>query len=148
TGDPQAITEDELIKRSGSMRTNIQRALKELVSEGSVKRTGGGKRGDPFRYFIPQSSQRSPTEELEEVSDSKKPSNQTMSVRAETGFDGSEANSELVSAQTSTIKQGRKYRTPRPRSKKDENVARILSAQTLKDVSSDRNGFPEVPDGD
>jgi len=35
-------------------KTTAQRAVKELVGEGKLNRTGEGRRGSPFRFFIPE----------------------------------------------------------------------------------------------
>src|SRR5258708_3531723 len=43
---------DELVTRLSHPRTTIQGALEELVTEHQVVRTGGGVRGDPYRFAI------------------------------------------------------------------------------------------------
>ena len=50
TCESEAITEKELLKRSGAKRTTIQEAIQRLEASG-LRRTGEGKRGDPYRYW-------------------------------------------------------------------------------------------------
>jgi hypothetical protein len=52
--EAQAASEDELAKRADVTRTTAQRAIDELVRDGQLGRIGKGKRGNPFRYFIPE----------------------------------------------------------------------------------------------
>lgn len=46
------MTRDEVAEGVGGMRELTIRALKELVADGVVVRTGAGKRGDPHRYAL------------------------------------------------------------------------------------------------
>jgi hypothetical protein len=43
------------------VEATARRALHELLADGTVERTGEGKRGDPFRYFAPSTETRKPT---------------------------------------------------------------------------------------
>ena len=45
---------DDLLKGSKVARTTAQRVLKRLVGEGKLIEIGKGKKGDPFRYFLPE----------------------------------------------------------------------------------------------
>jgi hypothetical protein len=50
-----AMTTGELtdkLKEQGVKRTSSQAALSRLLQAGKVTRTGGGKKGDPFRHFL------------------------------------------------------------------------------------------------
>jgi hypothetical protein len=50
-----ALTTSELLdklKEQDVKRTAAQSALAEIVQDGAVTRTGGGKKGDPYRYFL------------------------------------------------------------------------------------------------
>ncbi len=44
------LTLEEIIERTGASRSNVQRALDNLIKDGIVCATGEGKRGDPKRY--------------------------------------------------------------------------------------------------
>ena len=50
----EALALKELVSGAKVSRQTAQRALDELVREGMLSRVGKGKRGDPFRYFIPE----------------------------------------------------------------------------------------------
>jgi DnaB-like helicase N terminal domain/AAA domain len=50
----EALALKELVTVAKVSRQTAQRALDELVQEGMLSRVGKGKRGDPFRYFIPE----------------------------------------------------------------------------------------------
>jgi hypothetical protein len=45
---------DELAKSADLTRPTAQRAIDELVRDGQLSRIGKGKKGNPFRYFIPE----------------------------------------------------------------------------------------------
>lgn len=47
----QALTKDELQKRTPGDPSTFLRELKTLIASGAVKRSGAGRRGDPYRYF-------------------------------------------------------------------------------------------------
>lgn len=52
-----ALTLDDLlaeVKESGVRRTTCQEVLRELVDGAEVSQTGEGKRGSPYRYWLPQ----------------------------------------------------------------------------------------------
>ena len=52
--EANAKKEQELREMAGNLkRTRCQRALQSLLAEGLICRVGGGKRGDPYRYFRP-----------------------------------------------------------------------------------------------
>jgi hypothetical protein len=50
--EEHALTDAEIKQRLGGSATTIERARDRLVSEGRVRRTGEGKRGSPFRYWL------------------------------------------------------------------------------------------------
>jgi hypothetical protein len=50
--DGAALTEAELKTAAASKTTTLDVALRALVAEGRVVRTGAGRRGDPFRYAL------------------------------------------------------------------------------------------------
>ena len=50
----EAITLDELIKDSDVSRATAQRAAKNLCTRGMLLTLGKGKKGNPFRYFLPE----------------------------------------------------------------------------------------------
>jgi DnaB-like helicase N terminal domain/AAA domain/Bacterial regulatory proteins, gntR family len=52
--ETEALALKELVSAAKVSRQTAQRALDELVREGMLSRAGKGKRGDPFRYFIPE----------------------------------------------------------------------------------------------
>ena len=54
-GQKESRTVDELVEESGQSRTTIQRALRELENRHEVRRSGRGKRGDPFRHSLHES---------------------------------------------------------------------------------------------
>jgi hypothetical protein len=47
------LTPDEIVDATRLPRTNVQRALVELVSSGQLVRIGEGKKGHPFRWSLP-----------------------------------------------------------------------------------------------
>jgi AAA domain-containing protein/DnaB helicase-like protein len=49
-----AITIDEMLETVKVMRSTAQRALKELVSSGKIQKVGTGRKGNAFRYLIPE----------------------------------------------------------------------------------------------
>jgi len=60
--EEKAETLDQLLNGSEIARTTAQRVVKKLVNEGRLKQTGGGKKRNPFRYFLSEchSAQTSP----------------------------------------------------------------------------------------
>jgi DNA-binding Lrp family transcriptional regulator len=44
----------ELASAAGLSRPTTQRAIEQLVRDGMLSKIGNGKKGDPFRYFIPE----------------------------------------------------------------------------------------------
>ena len=50
----KALTIQQISQSSGVSRVTAQRAIVELLKENKFSRVGKGKRGDPFRYFIPE----------------------------------------------------------------------------------------------
>ena len=50
----EAVGLDELTKIADLTRPTAQRAIDELMQAGQLSRTGQGKKGNPFRYFIPE----------------------------------------------------------------------------------------------
>jgi len=52
--DREAIDLKVLIEGSKISRSTAQRVIRELCSKGSMCSTGEGKRGNPFKYFLPQ----------------------------------------------------------------------------------------------
>jgi hypothetical protein len=52
--EEQAKSLDDLLKGSETARTTAQRVVKRLVREGRLTDVGEGKRGKPFRYFLPE----------------------------------------------------------------------------------------------
>ena len=50
--EEKAKTLDELLDRSEAARTTAQRVVKRLVGDGALEQIGGGKKGNPFRYFL------------------------------------------------------------------------------------------------
>jgi hypothetical protein len=51
----EAVTLDELIKDSQVSRSSANRVAKSLCSRRALLTLGAGKRGNPFRYFLPES---------------------------------------------------------------------------------------------
>ncbi len=49
----EAMTEPEIREATGLQATLLALALRALVAEGSVVRSGAGRRGDPYRYALP-----------------------------------------------------------------------------------------------
>lgn len=45
---------DDLLKGSDVARITAQQVIKRLVAEGKLVQIGKGKRGDAFRYFLPE----------------------------------------------------------------------------------------------
>ncbi len=52
--DSEAVDLKSLIESGEVPRATAQRAIDELLTEGRLARVGEGKRGKPFRYFIPE----------------------------------------------------------------------------------------------
>jgi hypothetical protein len=52
--EDQAKSLDDLLKGSEVARTTAQRVAKRLVREGRLTELGKGKKGNPFRYFLPE----------------------------------------------------------------------------------------------
>jgi hypothetical protein len=52
--EADAVALDELAKSADLTRPTAQRAIDKLVQDGQLSRIGKGKRGNPFRYFIPE----------------------------------------------------------------------------------------------
>jgi hypothetical protein len=50
--EAEAVDLKELTERSKVPRSTVQRAIEELLAERTLSRTGEGKRGSPFLYFI------------------------------------------------------------------------------------------------
>ncbi len=48
------MNESQLREVSGVSRGTFQRAIAQLQKDGMLYRIGQGKRGDPYRYYIPQ----------------------------------------------------------------------------------------------
>jgi len=55
-GEPEAVTLKELAEGSKVARATAQRAVEELYAEKMLNRIGEGKKGNPFRYFVPENS--------------------------------------------------------------------------------------------
>lgn len=53
-GESNALDLQALALAADQTRQTAQRAIEELVRDGMLIRIGKGKRGDPFRYFIPE----------------------------------------------------------------------------------------------
>lgn len=52
--EAEAVAIDELAKRADITKPTAQRAIDKLVRDGLLSRIGEGKKGNPFRYFIPE----------------------------------------------------------------------------------------------
>lgn len=52
--EDEAKTLQDLLKGSETARTTGQRVAKRLVREGKLTEAGKGKKGNPFRYFVPE----------------------------------------------------------------------------------------------
>jgi hypothetical protein len=52
--EEDAKTPDDLLAGSEIARTTAQRVVKRLCSEGRLQQIGKGKRGNPFRYLLPE----------------------------------------------------------------------------------------------
>jgi hypothetical protein len=52
--EEKAKTLDDLLEGSEVARTTAQRVVKRLAREGRLTQVGKGKRGNPFRYFLPE----------------------------------------------------------------------------------------------
>ena len=52
--EEKAKTLDDLIDGSKTARTTAQRVVKRLATAGTLIEVGKGKRGNPFRYFLPE----------------------------------------------------------------------------------------------
>ncbi|MGH7862375.1 MAG: AAA family ATPase, partial [Candidatus Dormibacteraceae bacterium] len=50
----EAATEPEISQRLGRIRTTVRDHLVALLEAGAIHRAGGGKRGDPYRYWRPR----------------------------------------------------------------------------------------------
>jgi hypothetical protein len=50
----EALDLKELVATADVPRATAQRAVEELVKQGMLSRIGKGKKGDPFRYFLPE----------------------------------------------------------------------------------------------
>jgi hypothetical protein len=53
--EEEAAPVEDLIRGTEVSRSTAHRVLKSLCSRGSLLTTGKGKRGNPFRYFLPES---------------------------------------------------------------------------------------------
>jgi hypothetical protein len=58
----EAITLDEVLRRTAAKRVTAQRAIEHLLKAGGIARKGMGRKHDPFRYHRPEirSAQRAP----------------------------------------------------------------------------------------
>jgi hypothetical protein len=54
---PEPLTEPELREATGLQATLAGSVLRSLVAEGAVIRSGGGRKGDPYRYALAPASQ-------------------------------------------------------------------------------------------
>jgi hypothetical protein len=54
SSEAEATTIEKLTETTGVSRATAQRVMDTLVTEGRLQRNGKGKRGDPFRYFLPE----------------------------------------------------------------------------------------------
>jgi hypothetical protein len=54
TEECDAVPLDDLVKATGVKRATGQRAVTTLCSKGQLARVGGGKRGNPYRYWAPR----------------------------------------------------------------------------------------------
>jgi len=52
-----AITIEQIIDETSATRTTVQRAISELLAGMRIARTGKGRSGDPFRYYVSGSAQ-------------------------------------------------------------------------------------------
>lgn len=52
--EAEAATEPEISQRLGRTRATVRDHLSALLEAGAIHRAGGGKRGDPYRYWRPQ----------------------------------------------------------------------------------------------
>jgi hypothetical protein len=52
--EPEAMDLTEISKNADVSRRTAQRAIDELRGEGMLSRIGAGKKGKPFRYFLPE----------------------------------------------------------------------------------------------
>jgi hypothetical protein len=50
----EAVTLDELIKDTDVSRSTANRVAKSLCARGALLTLGAGKKGNPFRYFLPE----------------------------------------------------------------------------------------------
>jgi len=64
--EAEAVGLMELASSADLTRPTAQRAIDELVRDGQLSRIGKGKKGDPFRYFIPAEMLFSSTSHIEE----------------------------------------------------------------------------------
>ena len=72
-GEGSAVAEKELLHMTTVKRTTGKQAMDELLKEGQLNKSGSGKKGDAFRYFV--------TEEIHSAG--------TSSSRAAESFSGS-----------------------------------------------------------
>jgi DnaB helicase-like protein/AAA domain-containing protein len=63
--EADALTLKELAEAAKVSRQTAQRAVDELYREGSLKRIGKGKKGDAFRYFVPEEIRFCPTTHID-----------------------------------------------------------------------------------
>jgi len=49
---PEAIKEDRIHAAVAARRATLQRALRQAVEDGKVKRIGRGIKGNPYRYVV------------------------------------------------------------------------------------------------
>lgn len=52
--EEEAKALDDLLEGSGVARTTAKRVIQGLLTKGVLKQTGKGKKGSPFRYFLPE----------------------------------------------------------------------------------------------
>jgi hypothetical protein len=68
--EDKAKTVEELIEGSKTASATAQRVAKRLVNEGKLTRVGKGKKGKPFRYFLPEKKDSSQTTYIYEKNES------------------------------------------------------------------------------
>lgn len=91
------IEERTLLEELEGQKALLQAALRQLVKEGRVCRTGGGKRGDPYRYRL--SSEAAEAEKVAEVAEAR---------------EAEKAASDSTSLPPAYIPGGREVETPAP----------------------------------
>jgi hypothetical protein len=52
SGKKEALAIEALCDATEMSRAQLQRRLDELLSEGKIRKTGRGRKGDAFRYFL------------------------------------------------------------------------------------------------